>query len=240
MADVIKGKVFRALRESQPRSTPQKVGERLLVRALKLRLVALRREVMRKIMVKLAGLGIALGLLPGLALAQTDTGTQNQTPSDQQGNEPYHQHHYAGHAMRASKLLGTEVQSSQGEDLGKITDIIADPQSGQITFAVLQSSGAAGGPETKRAIPWKALNFQPGGQAIANISQSKLQSGPTLGTQMPELEGPDYVIEIYRFYGVEPGAMGGTGSGMGETGQGQGSSQAQPGSPNPMPNTPPQ
>src|SRR5947209_3674947 len=39
--------------------------------------------------------------------------------------------------IRASKLTGSEVRSSSGEQLGTINDVVINPNSGRIDFAVL-------------------------------------------------------------------------------------------------------
>lgn len=47
----------------------------------------------------------------------------------------------SGHAVRGSQVLGSTVQSSDGKSLGQIRDLVIDPQSGRIDFAVLSLSG---------------------------------------------------------------------------------------------------
>lgn len=44
---------------------------------------------------------------------------------------------------RASKLMNAEVKSSQGQTLGTINDIVVNPASGRVDFAVLSTSGAS-------------------------------------------------------------------------------------------------
>jgi sporulation protein YlmC with PRC-barrel domain len=45
--------------------------------------------------------------------------------------------------MRASELLGKEVASSKGKELGKIEDLIVDPKGGTIPHVVLSFGGVA-------------------------------------------------------------------------------------------------
>lgn len=44
------------------------------------------------------------------------------------------------HELRASKLMGAEVKTSSGESLGRIEDVIVNPASGRIDFAVISYS----------------------------------------------------------------------------------------------------
>jgi len=46
--------------------------------------------------------------------------------------------------VRASKLMGSEIKSSSGETLGTISDVILNPSSGKVDFAVLSLSSTLG------------------------------------------------------------------------------------------------
>ena len=103
-----------------------------------------------------------------------------------------------------SKIIGTNLKTASGEDLGEVKDLVVDPQSGRIRFAIvgLQTSG---GTEELAPIPWKALNLQSEKQYVATIDKNKLNSGPHMTQQeWDKLMQPDYVVEVYRFYGFEP------------------------------------
>ncbi|HEY9509870.1 MAG TPA: PRC-barrel domain-containing protein, partial [Verrucomicrobiae bacterium] len=47
-------------------------------------------------------------------------------------------------AVRGSKLMGAEVSDSSGERIGRIEDVIVNPTSGKIDFAVISRSGQGG------------------------------------------------------------------------------------------------
>src|SRR5919201_869381 len=59
---------------------------------------------------------------------------------------------------RASKLIGADVENPSGQNLGDIKDIVLDPQTGQIAYAVLGFGGFLGMGEKYFAIPWTALS----------------------------------------------------------------------------------
>ena len=42
---------------------------------------------------------------------------------------------------RASRIIGSDVRNGQGDYLGRITDLMVDPQNGRIAFAVLSRGG---------------------------------------------------------------------------------------------------
>src|SRR4051794_22629592 len=43
-------------------------------------------------------------------------------------------------SFMATKLMGAKVKSQQGDNLGQVQDVIINPQSGKVEFAVLSSS----------------------------------------------------------------------------------------------------
>ncbi|WP_175130697.1 PRC-barrel domain-containing protein, partial [Paraburkholderia rhynchosiae] len=61
--------------------------------------------------------------------------------------------------MAAATLDGTQVVSSDGEDVGKISDIMLDVRSGRIAYAVLSEGGFLGMGTNLHAIPWNALTL---------------------------------------------------------------------------------
>lgn len=46
--------------------------------------------------------------------------------------------------VRASKLMGSEIKSSSGETLGTVSDVILNPSSGKVDFAVISLSSTLG------------------------------------------------------------------------------------------------
>src|ERR1700744_1497443 len=61
--------------------------------------------------------------------------------------------------MAAAALKGTTVISSDGADVGKISDIMLDVRSGRIAYAVLSEGGFLGMGANLHAIPWNALTI---------------------------------------------------------------------------------
>jgi len=61
--------------------------------------------------------------------------------------------------MAASSLDGNKVMSSDGEAIGKISDIMLDVRSGRVAYAVLSSGGFLGIGDTLHALPWSALTL---------------------------------------------------------------------------------
>ena len=58
---------------------------------------------------------------------------------------------------RASKIIGTKVKNSKGENLGDIKDLAIDPENGQVGYGVVSFGGILGIGDKLFAIPWGAL-----------------------------------------------------------------------------------
>ena len=61
--------------------------------------------------------------------------------------------------MAADTLEGDKVYTTDGDDVGKIKDIMLDVRSGRVAYAVLSSGGILGIGDKLHAIPWSALTL---------------------------------------------------------------------------------
>jgi len=66
-------------------------------------------------------------------------------------------------------ILGRQVLSSAGEDMGRVVDIVVD-RSGQVRAAVIDFGGFLGVGNRKVAIDWNALHFAPTGSREDRIT----------------------------------------------------------------------
>jgi sporulation protein YlmC with PRC-barrel domain len=136
--------------------------------------------------------------------------------------------------VRITKLKGADVKSKDGEDLGKLEDLIVDPQTGQIKFAIVGKGGVLGLGEKAHPVPWQNVTVNSEKQVTLNIDKQKMQTAPTVNSEdYSDLNNPDAVIVIYRFYEVEPSGAPGQATGGVEQGS---SSQSQTNSNSNKPN----
>lgn len=76
---------------------------------------------------------------------------------------------------RGSSLIGSRVVNAQGQDLGKIHDIVLNSQRDQIGYAVLAHGGIAGVGDKLIAIPWSEFQVQTMAAAAEQQSPSQQQ-----------------------------------------------------------------
>jgi sporulation protein YlmC with PRC-barrel domain len=66
-------------------------------------------------------------------------------------------------------ILGRQVLSSAGEDMGRVIDVVVD-RSGQVRAAVIDFGGFLGVGNRKVAVDWNALRFAPTGSKYDRIT----------------------------------------------------------------------
>src|SRR4030042_8483 len=82
----------------------------------------------------------------------------------------------SGERAEVSKLLGTSIKNSQGEDLGTIADVVTGPE-GRVAFAVL-AYWISDDTQKRVAIPFGALSCEEQ-DCVLNVSKDTLDSAPT-------------------------------------------------------------
>jgi len=108
---------------------------------------------------------------------------------------------------RASKLIGADVENLQGEKLGDIKDVVLDPETGRITYAVLSFGGFMGLGEKYFAIPWSALTSKAGekGDFVLNVDKEKLKNAPGFDkNNWPNMADRHWAEQVYTYYGITP------------------------------------
>lgn len=84
-------------------------------------------------------------------------------------------------------LLGKPVQSADGEDMGRIIDVIVD-HSGTVRAAIIDFGGFLGVGTRKIAVDWRVLHFSQDGsmdRITAELSRDQLRVAPVYKTGEP-------------------------------------------------------
>ncbi len=78
--------------------------------------------------------------------------------------------------LSVSGLIGTRVVNLEGEDLGKLEEIMLDLEAGAVAYAVLSFGGLLGFGDKLFAVPWQALSVDQGKERILlNVAKSRLK-----------------------------------------------------------------
>lgn len=79
-----------------------------------------------------------------------------------------------------TSILGRNVYSPKGEDLGRVVDLLADPE-GRVRVAIVDFGGFLGVGTRRIAVDWPLLHFTPGDKdkpLMLTVTREKLQSAP--------------------------------------------------------------
>jgi sporulation protein YlmC with PRC-barrel domain len=103
-------------------------------------------------------------------------------------------------------LLGDKVVNSQGEHLGEIKELMIDPQTGHVGYAVLSFGGFLGMGDKLFAIPFRALQLKADRKEfVLDVAKDKLQTAPGFDkSDWPQSADRQWGTEIHTFYGVTP------------------------------------
>jgi hypothetical protein len=100
------------------------------------------------------------------------------------------------------EIIGSEVKNLQGVHLGRITDLVIDPE-GRVAFAILAHGGFLRMGETSVAVPFDTLTYDQKGKHFAlDISTERLKSAPAFA--MNDLASEKWAEEVYRYFGRQP------------------------------------
>ena len=109
---------------------------------------------------------------------------------------------------RASKIVGTDVKNLQKEDLGEVKELVINPESGEIAYAVISFGGFLGMGDKLFAVPFDLLKAPEvkAGDDLAyftfDADKSRLENAPGFEmSKWPNINDPSWCQEIDRFYG---------------------------------------
>ncbi len=81
--------------------------------------------------------------------------------------------------MASATLDGNKVLSTDGEEVGKVKDIMLDVRGGRIAYVVLSSGGFLGIGDRLFAIPWNVLTLDTDRECfVLNVSSQRIKDAP--------------------------------------------------------------
>lgn len=79
-----------------------------------------------------------------------------------------------------NELIGMEVKNQQGEDLGKVSELVLDPKEAKIESIVISTGGLLGIGAKKVAVPWNQVKPASDEQAfVVSMTKEELQQAPS-------------------------------------------------------------
>ena len=120
--------------------------------------------------------------------------------------EKYTEVQHEPRVLSASTLTGDRVRNPEGEDLGKIEEIMLDYKNGRIAYGVLSFGGFMGLGNKLFAIPWDAFELSTEEHKfILNVDKEKLENAPGFDKgDWPDMTSLEWGSKIYSHYGYRP------------------------------------
>jgi hypothetical protein len=109
--------------------------------------------------------------------------------------------------LAASEIKGAKVTNFQNQDIGDIDELLIEPATGQVRFAVLSVGGFLGLGSTKVAVPWLAFQFEIDGSKakyLLDATRERLEKAPRVeGKNYERLYPADAAEPIFGYWDVE-------------------------------------
>ena len=110
--------------------------------------------------------------------------------------------------LSATKIMGTKVVNTAGEQLGIMKELMIDLDDGLIAYAVLSFGGFLGLGDKLFAIPWEALTLNDEDHTfILDVDKEVLKDAPGFDKE----HWPDnakyeagWLLGVYEYYGYSP------------------------------------
>jgi len=109
-------------------------------------------------------------------------------------------------AIRAKKIIGTNVKDRQGQKIGQVEDIVLDKQSNNIMFAVVSFGGFLGMGEKYHPLPWASLDYDENENGyVVDVTEEQLRAAPAASIdELTRDDGNVYRTRTFDYYKVEP------------------------------------
>ena len=137
--------------------------------------------------------------LSAAALSVSTARAQNETSTTTTTTTTY---------IPTTTIVGSRVTGSEGAEIGQISNVVLDKQTGCMAYVVL-STGESGGTARTVAVPWSV--FSPGSDEhtyTVTVDRQKIESAPVWeSSRIDEYSRPEWVGSVYSYYGVQPGAQ---------------------------------
>jgi hypothetical protein len=133
-----------------------------------------------------------------MAQAQPERSGVQQRQQQQMGQQPLGQQMAQQQVKSVDDVKNFSLRDQQGQNIGRIDQVLVDLQQGQIGYVVVKSQTGQ-----SHVVPWNALRANAQQQTLTlQISADRFRQAPTGDAQM--LQDRTQAQQIHQFYGVSP------------------------------------
>jgi ribosomal 30S subunit maturation factor RimM len=103
-------------------------------------------------------------------------------------------------------MIGTDVVNAQGENLGDVKEVVIDPHTGKVAYAVVSFGGFLSMGEKLFAIPFSAFTYDVrNNEYVLAIDKKQLETAPGFDNEhWPTMSDEKWNRDVYKYYKREP------------------------------------
>ncbi len=115
-------------------------------------------------------------------------------------------HVFANSPVKASSIIGTDVVNPKGDNLGDIKEVVIDPHTGKVAYAVVSFGGFLSMGEKLFAIPFSAFEYNAAkNEYVLDISKERLEAAPGFDADhWPSMSDEKWNRDVYKYYQRSP------------------------------------
>ncbi len=115
----------------------------------------------------------------------------------------------SGASIRASQLIGMNIQNQEGKSLGSVHDIVIDARSGRVRYATVSYGGFLGLGDKLFAVPWGAFHYTRAADGddyrlVLRVTEEQMKSATGFDqNHWPDFADRNFTSQLDRHYGIE-------------------------------------
>ncbi len=109
---------------------------------------------------------------------------------------------FSSSPVKASSVIGTDVVNPRGDNLGDVNEIVIDPTTGKIAYAVVSFGGFLGMGRKLFAIPFSAFKYNVNtDEYVLDVSKERLEKAPGFDPDhWPSMAEEKWNRDVYKYY----------------------------------------
>ena len=145
-------------------------------------------------------------MLALLGLAAAPLSAQTQTTTSTTSSSGY---------IQTSKIIGTKVKTSSGEEIGVVKDVVIDRSTGCMAYTVVSAGGTGTritGQAKMVAVPWTVYSTTTTEPSVLTVTvdRDRIYNAPVFDyARINEYSTTGYINNVYSYYGVSAGGVAG-------------------------------
>ena len=115
-------------------------------------------------------------------------------------------HAFSSSPIKASGVIGTDVVDAKGDKLGDIKELVIDPPTARVAYAVVSFGGFLGMGKKLFAVPFGAFRYNvTKNQYVFDVSRERLTAAPGFDPdQWPSMADEKWNRDVHKYYDHSP------------------------------------